>query len=275
MGMTTHNLPVLERSPISTYVLDSRAPYFPDLSLLRLPANHFPMHKALFVPIIVDGKPMGLAGFANGNYDQDDANIIMEILTTAWVSVISEAMKDSQNSMSLFANALPKHIIDRYLAYELEREQFSQRSSERSSISSGNSSDGTQMIIADSYPVASILFIDIVGFTKKSSKLAPEEVVSFLNAFFTTLDTLVEERKLEKIKTIGDCYMVACGIPDRDPKHAEYAAEFALDVMDLVEDFTLGENPIALRIGIHSGPIVAGVIGKSKLTYDVCISIFK
>ena len=265
MGMDNSDIPMLERSPISQYVLDSREPYFPDLSLLRLPPNHFPLHKALFVPILVDGKPMGIAGFGNGNYDQQDAGIILETLTSAWISVISEAMKESQLSQSLVSNTLPKHIIERYLAYESEASSASTRGSSERSQNGGS----TQLIIADSYPIASIVFSDIVGFTRLSSSLAPEEVVSFLNRFFTTIDEIVETRGLEKIKTIGDCYMVACGIPNRNPDHAELAAEFALDVMELAAEFSLGGAPLQLRIGIHSGPIVAGVIGKTKLTYDV------
>lgn len=117
--------------------------------------------------------------------------------------------------------------------------------------------------------MATIVFADIVGFTKIASRLTPEEVVTFLNNFFVSIDNMVEERGLEKIKTIGDCYMAASGIPISTANHAELAAEFALDLLESVKDFTLGGLPIQVRVGIHSGPVVAGVIGKSKLTYDV------
>lgn len=80
---------------------------------------------------------------------------------------------------------------------------------------------------------------------------------------------MVEDRGLEKIKTIGDCYMVASGIPSSAANHAEVAAEFALDLLETVADFQLGSTQIQVRIGMHSGPVVAGVIGKTKLTYDV------
>lgn len=125
------------------------------------------------------------------------------------------------------------------------------------------------MVIADSYKMATIIFTDIVGFTKMSSTLPPEELVTFLNKFFVMIDEMVEDRGLEKIKTIGDCYMVVSGIPSNAENHAQNAVEFALDLVESVSEYTLGGNPIQVRVGIHSGPVVAGVIGKTKLTYDV------
>ena len=125
------------------------------------------------------------------------------------------------------------------------------------------------MVIADSYSTATIAFCDIVGFTKMTSQMPPEEVVAFLNKFFTMIDGLVEDYDLEKIKTIGDCYMVAGGIPKSKKDHAELVVEFALELIERSSEYLYNNSPISVRIGIHSGPVVAGVIGRTKLTYDV------
>ena len=115
-----------------------------------------------------------------------------------------------------------------------------------------------------------MLFADLAGFTAASAGLSPEKVVSLLDGIFTAFDGLVERHKLEKIKTIGDGYMVAGGIPQACSDHAERVAALALDMLS-----TLHENPdvvdlgLDVRIGIASGPVVAGVIGKKKFTYDL------
>lgn len=124
--------------------------------------------------------------------------------------------------------------------------------------------------LADGFECTSILFADIVGFTPMSQKTSPEDVVSFLNSVFSRFDDLAEKHGLEKIKTIGDAYMVAAGIPERCGGHAELMAEMALDMVDAVKDMrdTTG-NPLTMRIGINSGPVIAGVIGKKKFIYDL------
>jgi len=124
--------------------------------------------------------------------------------------------------------------------------------------------------IADGYGSASVLFSDIVGFTPLSSNMTPERLVGMLNEVFTRMDDLVGAHGLEKIKTTGDAYIVAAGIPSPRQDHAEAMASFALDVLDVVDRLRRDGYPsLALRIGIHSGPLVAGVIGKRKFAYDV------
>lgn len=124
--------------------------------------------------------------------------------------------------------------------------------------------------IADSLPKVAILFADIVDFTPRAATLLPEEVVGFLNKIFRAFDELAEKHGLEKIKTIGDAYMVAAGMPNPcgDPVHR--VAEMALDMQQTVEkmdpEFPEG---LQVRIGLHAGPAVAGVIGNRKLFYDV------
>lgn len=120
--------------------------------------------------------------------------------------------------------------------------------------------------IAERLPRVAILFADLVGFTEKSAQMQPEEVVSDLNRIFTIFDTLAEKNCVEKIKTIGDAYMAATGIPLPCPLAEERAAELALDMIGAVADLPEG---LQLRIGLHAGPAVAGVIGTRKPFYDV------
>ncbi|HVJ22138.1 MAG TPA: adenylate/guanylate cyclase domain-containing protein [Polyangiaceae bacterium] len=124
--------------------------------------------------------------------------------------------------------------------------------------------------IADGFPQVSVLFADIVGFTRMSERLSPEDLVERLNLMFSSFDDLVDKLKLEKIKTIGDCYMVAGGLHSHEYDHAQTIAEMALGMKRRTLDFSrqFGEE-LNIRIGIHTGPVVAGVIGKRKFIYDV------
>jgi len=124
--------------------------------------------------------------------------------------------------------------------------------------------------IADGFAGVTVLFADIVGFTRLSSRLPPERIVEVLNELFCKFDDLAGQFGLEKIKTIGDCYMVAGGLPEPRADHAEAVAEMGLAMLDIVADLTArwGET-LNIRIGVHSGPVVAGVIGKRKFIYDL------
>ena len=125
-------------------------------------------------------------------------------------------------------------------------------------------------VIADSSDEVTVLFADLAGFTAASADLPPERVVALLDGVFTRFDELVERHELEKIKTIGDGYMVAGGIPQPSPDHAERVAALALDMLSavpLIPD--VQELGLDVRIGIASGPVVAGVIGKKRFTYDL------
>lgn len=115
-----------------------------------------------------------------------------------------------------------------------------------------------------------VLFADIVGFTPLSQRMTPEELVALLNGIFRAFDQIAIRHGVEKIKTIGDAYMLAAGIPLSHPAPYQAIAESALDMMDAARKFHDHEgNPIRLRIGLHAGPVVAGVIGMSKFAYDV------
>ncbi len=124
--------------------------------------------------------------------------------------------------------------------------------------------------IADRFTEVTILFSDLVGFTSLASLMPPAQVVELLNHLFTEFDRLAFERGLEKIKTIGDAYMVAGGLPEPRTDHAVAVADMALHMIDVVvaAGTTLG-RPLQVRIGVHSGAAVAGIIGKHKFIYDV------
>ena len=156
-----------------------------------------------------------------------------------------ELAAEHEKSEALLYNLLPKQIAARL---KIEPDQT----------------------IADSLPLVAILFADVVDFTPRASSLTPEEVVGFLNRIFSRFDVLAEHHKLEKIKTIGDAYMVAAGMPVPVEKPMHKIAAMALDMLRATEEMS-SEFPggLQVRIGLHSGPAVAGVIGNNKLFYDV------
>ena len=124
--------------------------------------------------------------------------------------------------------------------------------------------------IADTFADVTVLFADIVGFTQLSSLVSPTQLVALLNDIFSTFDNLAERHGLEKIKTIGDAYMVVGGLPIPRQDHAEAIAEMALDMQQAITDFSNTHNQaFSIRIGINSGPVVAGVIGIKKFIYDL------
>jgi adenylate cyclase len=123
--------------------------------------------------------------------------------------------------------------------------------------------------IAAHYDDASILFADIVGFTPLAATMMPLTLVELLNDVFQCFDALVDKYDLEKIKTIGDCYMVAAGVPRPRSDHAQALVNFALDMQAEIGRRTFGGRRLAFRIGINSGPVVAGVIGRRKFIYDL------
>jgi class 3 adenylate cyclase len=125
-------------------------------------------------------------------------------------------------------------------------------------------------IIADNHPEVTVLFADIVDFTPLSARLTASQVVALLNDIFSAFDALADKHGLEKIKTIGDAYMVAAGLPEPRPDHADAIAEMALDMRTVISNFDRSPGQVVqARFGIHTGPVVAGVIGKQKTTYDL------
>ncbi|WP_341731010.1 adenylate/guanylate cyclase domain-containing protein [Microcoleus sp. EPA2] len=123
---------------------------------------------------------------------------------------------------------------------------------------------------AERFDSATVLFADIVDFTSIAARISPLELVKFLNQIFSKFDELTQKHGLEKIKTNGDAYMVAGGLPVPRPDHAEAIANMALDMQEAIADFKTDKGePFQIRIGINTGPVVAGVIGTKKFSYDL------
>lgn len=152
--------------------------------------------------------------------------------------------KDWEQSRTLLHNVLPAEIADQL-----------------------KNNPGT---ITNGFDNATILFSDIVGFTAISQTMPPKKMVGFLNLIFSRFDDLAEKYGLEKIKTIGDAYMCTAGIPRRRQDHAEAAAFMAMDMMEEFSKISKDlDQTLRLRIGINSGAVVAGIIGKKKFSYDL------
>jgi class 3 adenylate cyclase len=156
----------------------------------------------------------------------------------------SELYAEKENSERLLLNVLPGPIA------------------ERLKLSRG--------IIVDRFEQVSVLFADIVGFTTMSSKMAPEAVVNMLDELFSLFDRLAELHGLEKIKTIGDAYMVVAGIPEPTKDHAVAIAKMALDMLEGIRKYAADTgSDLSIRVGIATGSVVAGVIGRKKFIYDL------
>lgn len=124
--------------------------------------------------------------------------------------------------------------------------------------------------IANGHHAVSVMFADLCGFTDLSRNTSPADLVNMLNEIFTAFDDIVKDHRVEKIKTVGDCYMLVGGLPDHRDDHAHAVADASLEMIQALDRINKkrGTN-LAMRIGIHSGPVVAGVIGKIKFTYDL------
>ena len=166
---------------------------------------------------------------------------ILALFATQREAALRLAEHEGQRSDDLLRNMLPGPIAERL-----------KRDSRR---------------IADHFDDASILFADVVGFTPLSARLSPAVIVDLLDRVFSEFDVLVDQAGLEKIKTIGDAYMVAAGVPEPRPDHAIAIARLALEMQRVTTN--LSGPPLELRIGINSGPVVAGVIGRRRLIYDL------
>lgn len=127
-----------------------------------------------------------------------------------------------------------------------------------------------EQVIADGFEQVTVLFADIVGFTRLAAGHVPLDVVKLLDRIVSGYDRLIEQHGMEKIKTMGDAYMAAAGLPTPCADHAQRAADMALDMVQFVATVRAERGlPLDVRIGIHSGPVVAGVIGTKKFSYDV------
>jgi adenylate cyclase len=161
----------------------------------------------------------------------------------------ARAEREHARSEDLLGNILPPEVADR--------------------LKDRGAADGAG-VIADRHDAASILFMDMAGFTARAADTAPDTLVGFLDEVFTKLDALVERHGLEKIKTTGDAYMVVSGVPARRADHAEALAALALDMRAALAGLVDPKGrAVPVRIGLASGPVVAGVVGRRKFFYDV------
>jgi class 3 adenylate cyclase len=124
-------------------------------------------------------------------------------------------------------------------------------------------------IIADRFEEVSILFADIVGFSPIAARLPPSDLVKLLDRMFSKFDVLAQKHRVEKIKTIGDAYMAACGVPEPVSDHADRVLALGRSMLESLQDAATGSEGFHIRIGIHSGPVVAGLIGRHRFVYDV------
>jgi len=179
----------------------------------------------------------------------NEAGVVQRILGTAIDITESKQMNAARRYQKLQTERLLHNILPARIAERLKK---------------------AQSAIAESFDNVTVMFADLVGFTEISVRRSPTELVELLNLIFSKFDQLSELHGLEKIKTIGDAYMVVGGLPVPRSDHAEAIAEMALDMQRGLSEFNAetGEA-LQIRIGINSGPVVAGVIGTKKFIYDL------
>jgi len=223
---------------------------------VRWPLHLLAQFGALAYYVLVNGV-LGLQQASNSNWNDslwlylfwfcaicDLSVLLYERLQRAEFRALKELEAEREKSERLLLNILPEAV-----ARQLKQEQRT---------------------IAEHFAEASVLFADIVGFTELSAGCPPAEVVSLLNQIFSEFDLLAESHGLEKIKTIGDSYMVVGGLPLERADHLEAIADMALDMQAAIARFgETTERPFTMRIGINAGPVVAGVIGVKKFIYDL------
>lgn len=176
---------------------------------------------------------------------------LLEILQRKDFQQAETVEKESESNGKLLLNILPETIIERLKV--------------------------DSKAIATSYSGVTVFFADVVSFTTMSKDITPDELVKLLNQMFLAIDKLAEDNHVEKIKTIGDCYMAAAGLPEENRDHAKTMARFGLQMLELMRSGNQGQgfrnpttgNPIQVRAGMHSGAAVAGVIGTKKFAYDL------
>lgn len=233
---------------------------------------NFGLESYIGTPIWVNGKLYGTLNFSStkvreqefSDRERETIELMAESLGKLIATYQAETKRKKAESALRLAqqksDALLLNVLPRSIANRLKEEQVAPNQ--------------THPALAQQYESATILFADIVGFTSLSEKLTPIALVNLLNEIFSTFDRTIEQYDLEKIKTIGDAYMIAGGLPTPMPNHAEAIADMALSMQELIRYFQrqypdkYPEN-LQLRIGINTGSVVAGVIGIKKFIYDL------
>jgi adenylate cyclase len=244
-------LQMIARHPPDVILLDLMMPQMDGLEVCRRLRKDA---KTAHLPILMitalserGDRLLGIHAGANDflNKPIDIQDVILRVGNAVYAKHLHDQLQaEREKSERLLLNILPKLIAERMKKGETN--------------------------IADSYPDVTVLVADLVGFTTLSARIGPEQTVQLLNEIFSAFDLLTESHGLEKIKTIGDAYMVAGGILLPQPDHAEASAELALHFLGEIEKFNQQYNTsIRIRIGLCTGPVVAGVIGRGKFAYDL------
>jgi PAS domain S-box-containing protein len=237
----------------------------------ELMANLNNIHQQLYVDrnrrvefIAAMEEDNAVTGFESEVYRKDGSII--------WISENARAVRDLGGEV-VYYEGIVEDITHRKMAQEALRYQQQQTESLLLNILPSAIAERLklqQSTIADSFPEVTVMFADIVGFTQLSAHTSPVALVELLNEIFSTFDQLTEQHGLEKIKTIGDAYMVVGGLPTPRPDHAEAIAEMALDMQMEINRFNQETGlSFQIRVGINTGPVVAGVIGIKKFIYDL------
>ncbi|MGF1536083.1 MAG: adenylate/guanylate cyclase domain-containing protein [Elainellaceae cyanobacterium] len=207
-----------------------------------------------------------------GEMANAESEIFRKDGSTVWINETIRAVEDSSGELCFYEGTVQDITERRQIEQENKRRH---RKSELLLINVLPQSiverlkAGTHTI-ADNSDQVTVLFADLVNFTEVSTYLSPKELVELLNQIFSTFDQLVETYKLEKIKTIGDAYMVAAGVPLPRSDHLQAMARLALDMQSTIQHFIQPNGkPFQLRMGINTGSVTAGVIGTSKFAYDL------
>jgi class 3 adenylate cyclase len=248
----------LRRHPVDLVLLDVLMPRMTGREVLRVmkadaSLRHLPVILISGlddIDSLVDGIEGGAEDYLTKPFDpvllraRIGASLERKRLRDSEQDLLRRVREEQQKSETLLLNILPPTIAER--------------------LKSGEST------IVDTFAGVSVLFADLAGFTGLSTRISGADLVRLLDGLFTTFDLLAQRQGIEKIKTIGDAYMAVAGLPLPRPDHAQAAAELALDMVAAVrERFSGGPHPVRIRIGISSGPVVAGVIGRHKFSYDL------
>jgi class 3 adenylate cyclase len=210
------------------------------------------MRSSLACPMVAMGKPIGFLFFSSMEPNcYRDLHVDTFRQVAGQLAVVVEKsrlyehlLRERERTQRLLRTILPRPVADRVQGC---REDF-----------------------AEAFDEVTVLFADLVGFTGWSSRMSARDLVKLLNAIFLEFDALTDRFAIEKIKTSGDCYIAASGLPLPRDDHAQVAAEMALAMRDVVHGYCTPEGErIEIRIGLNTGPLVAGVIGRKKFTYDI------
>ncbi|MCT7948323.1 PAS domain S-box protein [Ancylothrix sp. C2] len=203
---------------------------------------------------------------------QFESQVYRQDGSVIWISENARVVRDNQGQI-LYYEGTVEDISTRKVMQEALRYQQEQAERLLLNILPAPIAERLKLepdTIAESFSEVTVLFADLVGFTQLAEEMSPKDLVNLLNKIFSAFDRLAEQHNLEKIKTIGDAYMVVGGIPTHRSDHAEAIADMALDMQQELIAFNeaTGHN-ITMRSGIHTGPVIAGVIGIKKFIYDL------